>query len=286
MLTLSEVRGLAKRHNFYLKKSLGQNLLIDRNVRDKIINLIGLKRSDILLEIGPGLGALTERLAEECGYLYAVEKDKRLYELAKRLLAGYSNLSLIYGDFLKFDIKRLMFRGIKVVGALPYYITTPIIEHLLDSRERIDSAYLIVQREVGRRLASGSGERDYGRLSLFVQFYSDVEMLADIKKGSFFPVPEVDSALVRLKVLAKPRIAVKDEEMLFDVIRASFGKRRKTILAALSHKGVLGIDREELAGILDRLNIEKNRRAEALSLEQFARISDAVKELRWRKRLT
>src|SRR3990167_7340633 len=128
MLTQSEVRELTKRHNFYLKKSLGQNLLVDRNVRDKIINLIGPKREDVILEIGPGLGALTEKLAQACGYLYAVEKDKRLFELAKGLLAGFGNLSLIHADFLKFDIKKIMFKGMKVVGAIPYYITTPIIE--------------------------------------------------------------------------------------------------------------------------------------------------------------
>lgn len=276
MLTKTQIKELAKRHDFYLKKGLGQNFLIDKNVRDKIIKLIDLKKDDAVLEIGPGLGALTEELAERCGHVYAVEKDKKIYGLSKELLSKYKNLELISCDFLKFDIGSLPFKSMKVVGALPYYITTPIIERLLDFRKRIDTISIIVQKEVARRLAAGEGEDDYSSLSLFVQFYSEVELLMDIKRGCFFPTPDVDSTLVRLKILPRPAIEVKDREMLFKVIRQAFNQRRKTMLSVLSQKAALGLDKKEMAGLLDNVGIDPKMRAESLGLSHFAKISDAI----------
>lgn len=276
MLTKTEIKDLSKRHDFYLKKRLGQNFLIDRNLRDKIIRLSDLNKNEPILEIGSGLGALTEKLAEKCGYVYALEKDKKLYNLSKELLGGYKNLEIICGDFLKFDISRLLFKKIKVVGALPYYITTPVIQRLLDFRKRIETIFIIVQKEVGRRLVARAGEDDYSALSLFVQFYSDVKMLMNIKKDAFFPKPDVDSALVRLKILPQPKVMVKDEDMLFKVIRSSFNQRRKTLLSALSHKSQLGIDKTRMAQLLSDLGIDSKKRAESLRLDQFAKIANGM----------
>ncbi|MDB4349859.1 16S rRNA (adenine(1518)-N(6)/adenine(1519)-N(6))-dimethyltransferase RsmA, partial [Omnitrophica bacterium] len=253
MLTKTQIKELAKEHDFYLKKRLGQNLLIDKNLRDKIIRLIDLGSDDTVLEIGAGLGALTEALADGCRFVYAVEKDKKLYELAKELLSGHKNLEVIYCDFLRFDIGDKSSEDLKVVGALPFCITSPIIQHLLNFRERISAIFIIVQKEVARRLAAKAGEDDYSALSLFVQFSSQVELLMDIRKDVFFPAPKVDAKLVKLTILRQPPVKVRDEKALFKVIRQAFAQRRKTLLASLSHKGILGLDREAIGHILGDL---------------------------------
>lgn len=275
MLTKTQIKELAKKHGFYLKKSLGQNFLIDRNIRDKIMRLSGLGGDDIVLEIGPGLGALTEPLAGRCRRVYAVEKDKKIYSLSKEILSGYKNLDIIHGDFLKFDISALG-GGISAVGALPYYITSPIIQHLFSHKKSLKEILIIVQKEVARRLTAKENSRDYSSLSLFVQFYSGIDTLMDIKRTAFFPVPDVDSALLRLGILPRPKAEVKDEGTLFKVIRASFGQRRKTILSSLSHKEILGLKKDEIAHILKSLGIDDKIRAEVLSLEEFANIADAI----------
>ncbi len=275
-MTKRQIRDLLKRDDIYPKKRLGQNFLIDRNTRDKVIRLMELEKDDVILEIGPGLGALTEELAKRCGYVYAVEKDRRIYSLTKGLLSEYKNLEISYSDFLEFDIKKLPFKGIKIAGTLPYYITTPIIEHIFDYRDRIDAAFIVIQKEVARRLAARAGDRDYSSLSLFAQLYSDVTLLADIKKDVFFPRPEVDSTMVKLKVLPRPPVTVKDEILLSKIIRKAFNQRRKTILSALSQKGILGLSKEEIASLLDNLGIDKKSRAETLTLEEFGRITDGI----------
>lgn len=276
MLTKAEIRELSERYKLGFKKSLGQNFLIDKNTRDKLVGLLGLGRNDVIIEIGPGLGAITERLAESGGYVYAVEKDKRLCELAERLLSGFPNLEIVCGDFLKFDISRLLLKGIKVVGALPYCITTPIIERIIGYRNLIDSAFIAVQKEVARRLAAKAKDDDYGSLSIFVQFYSDVSVLMGMKRTVFFPEPKVDSAFVRLRMLSGPRVKVKDEEVFFKAVRAAFSQRRKTILCSLSHKNILSLGKDRIAALLESIGIDKKKRAEELTIEQFAAIADRV----------
>lgn len=276
MLTKTQISELSKTHDFYLKKRLGQNFLIDRNVRDKVIRKIGLEKNDAVLEIGPGLGALTEALAERCGYVVSVEKDKKIYGLSREILSKYKNLKIIHGDFLKYDIASLRFKKIKIVGALPYYITSPIIQRIIHFRDRIPSVFIIVQKEVAHRIAATSRDDNYGSFSLFVQYYSDIEILMDINRNSFFPKPDVDSTLIKLKILSSPHIVVKDEEILFKVIRGAFGQRRKTLLSALSHKRLLGLEKDEISRVLEALGIEIKIRAELLTLAQFAQIADAI----------
>lgn len=276
MLTQTQIKDLARREGFYLKKSLGQNFIIDKNLRDKIIRLIAPAGDETILEIGPGLGALTEPLAEAAKQVYAVEKDRKIHALVKDLLKGYKNLEVIHADFLRFDIPELPAGRLKVVGALPFYITTVIIQRLIETRDRIDEIYIIVQKEVARRIVAKEGDEDYSSLSLFVRFYSTPELILNIKKGAFFPVPTVDTELVKIKILPYPSVNVKSEEIFSKVVRQSFGHRRKTILTGLSHKDVLGLDRKEVRAALERSAIDPSRRPETLSIEEFGRLSDAI----------
>ncbi len=241
-----------------------------------MIRLIDISKSDTVLEIGPGLGALTSELAKRCKTLYAVEKDRKIYGLAKDLLSADKNLDIFLGDFLDFDIGGIPSRNIKVAGALPFYITTPIIQRLLDFKEKIDVIYIVVQKEVAQRFVARQNEKEYSSLSLFVQTFSKIEPLMNIKKNSFFPVPKVDSAFVKMTILDTPSVNFKDEETYFKVIRQSFQQRRKTLSSSLSHKGALGIDKNGIAEILKRLGIDPKRRPETLAPEEFAGISDGV----------
>ncbi|MFH1753665.1 MAG: 16S rRNA (adenine(1518)-N(6)/adenine(1519)-N(6))-dimethyltransferase RsmA [Candidatus Omnitrophota bacterium] len=279
MLTKTQIVALSKEHDFYLRKSLGQNFLIDRNLRDKIVRLLELKREEAVLEIGPGLGALTEPLAESSGRVWAVEKDRKLYGLVSSLLSRYENLTVAQGDILDFDIGALPGGKIKVVGALPFYITTPILEKLFENRQRIEEIYIIIQKEVALRLAAGPGEDDYSSLSLFAQFYCDIKKLLDIRRKAFFPEPKVDSALLRLRVLSRPSVTVRDEAALFRTIRRAFSQRRKTILSSLSGKGAMGVSKDRMRGMLEVLGVDPKSRAETLALGDFARISEAIAEV-------
>ena len=276
MLTKRQITDLSKRHSFFLKKSLGQSFLIDKNVRDKVINLFELKKDDTVLEIGSGLGALTEELAKGCRYIYAVEKDKKIYNLSKEHLSSYGNLEIIHCDFLKFDIDSLPAGKIKVIGALPYYITSPIIQRLIAFRKKVDTIFVMVQKEVAGRMIAMPGRGEYSAFTLFIRFYADVKVMTNIKKGSFFPEPKVDSCLVRFKILREPPVSVKDEEMLFKVIRTAFSQRRKTLLTTLSQKSRLGLSKDDLARLFGTLNIDVKVRPESLGLEQFAEIADAI----------
>ena len=275
MLTKTQIVALSKKHSFFLKRSLGQNYLVDRNARDKIIRLLELGRGDVVLEIGSGLGALTEGLAACCARVYAVEKDKKIAGLSREILKEAGSIDIITADILEFDVGSVG-SGLKVVGAVPYYITSPILQHLFIHKKHIDSIFVIVQKELAARMAAGPSTKTYSSFSLFTQFHADIDILMDLGRTLFFPVPEVDSCLVRLKILPDGRAAVMDRDMLFKVIRAAFGQRRKTVLSALSQKKALGLDKEQVALILNELSIDTRSRAETLSLEQFAEIANAV----------
>lgn len=276
MLTATQIKVLLREHGIYLKKSLGQTFLIDKNAKDKIMRLIDIRNDDSVIEIGPGLGALTEDLAKMSKYVYAVEKDRKLCILLNGLFSKYSNLEIVHCDFLKFDIGGIPSAKLKAVSALPYYLTTSIIQRLLQHRDKIGDIYIVVQREVAHRLAALPGDDDYGSLSIFVQFYAEVSMLMKLKREVFFPRPEVDSAMVRLKVLPEPRAHVKNKDLFFKAVRASFSQRRKTVLSALSHKKALGLDKAALNDILERAGIDKRIRPESLSIDDFARIADGI----------
>ncbi len=255
------------------KKSLGQNFLIDKNVQRKLIASYELKKSDYALEIGAGHGELTRLIADNVAYLYAIEIDPYLCNILKDNLRGYQNVRIINKDILKFDLTRYFdnfkeANKIKVIGNIPYYITTPIIEHLLKFGVKIETIFITVQKELSKRLTAVIGTKQYSSFSCFLQYYTIPSLIFYIKKNSFFPVPKVDSCLMELKIRKSPPVKVNDEKLLFKIIRAAFNKRRKTLRNSLD--GV--ILPKKLLMFFKRYNIDSNIRPEGLSLEDFANL--------------
>jgi len=280
MLNKNELRDILRRSDIRPNRRLGQNFLVDRNMQRKILRSCGLSCGDIVLEIGPGLGALTFDMARGVKELFAVEKDSALADALKSLAreAGCDNVRVITQDMLKFDIARIYNKKrLKVVGNLPYYITSPIISLLIENRRFIDSIYLTVQKEVGMRLAARPGCKDYSPLSIYTQFYTEPRYLYKIAKGVFFPQPKVDSAFIKLCIPETPRIKVKNEELFFKVVRTAFSKRRKTVLNALASGDILGSKKEDVKALLKHVSIDPQKRPEELSLQDFATIADALR---------
>ncbi len=278
MLTQSQLKAAFKKYNFSPLKRFGENYLIDGNVKDKIIAEANADAPDTILEIGPGFGALTFDLASSRAAVFAVEKDKKAFEILKDLVkGGLPKLKIFNEDILKYDLGKI-FTGnkIKIVGNLPYYITTPVIEYIIDNRELIESALIVIQKEVALRLLAPPGSKDRGSISCFVQYYTKPEHLYTIKRTSFYPVPDVDSSLLRLNILHKPAHHVTDEPLFFKIVRGAFNQRRKSIINSLSRIAVLDIPKEELAGILKDLNIDPASRPEDLPLSSFANIANSV----------
>jgi 16S rRNA (adenine1518-N6/adenine1519-N6)-dimethyltransferase len=272
---------IIRRHGFTFKKSLGQNFLIDGNILDKIIAAAGLDETKGALEIGPGIGALTERLAQAAGAVVALEIDRRLLPILQDVLSPYDNVTVIHADVLKTDIRRIWepyfagVSGVSVVANLPYYVTTPIIMKLLEERLPLERIVVMVQKEVAERMTARPGGKAYGSLSVAVQYYCMPELIAHVPSGAFVPAPNVDSAVIRLTRRASPAVEVPDEERFFRVVQAAFAQRRKTIannLAALSGKE----RKAELNALLEETGIRPDRRAETLSLDEFARLDEAL----------
>jgi len=258
---------------------LGQNFLTDPNIARKITSGAALTKKDTVIEIGPGLGALTETLAERAGRVIAVEVDRGLFRFLTDNLGSVRNLKIVCGDILKFEIRELTGsnRGkVKIVGNLPYSITTPVIVHLLNQRERIDSILVTVQKEVAERLLAKPAARERGAISCLVQFYMKVVAVGRIKASCFYPRPKVDSTILKLKVLEKPVPEVDDEKIFFEIIRASFAKRRKTILNALSGSNLRNLNKEDLSRALGRAKIDSCRRGETFSLKEFADVCEEI----------
>lgn len=279
MLTKSQLKSIFIKHDFAPLKRFGENYLIDGNVKDKIIKELRVNKSDTILEIGPGFGALTIDMASSGADLFAVEKDRKAYSILKGMVKNdFPNLNLFNEDILDFDIKKNIGRkkDIKVVGNLPYYITTPIIEYLIANRKVIESALIVVQREVADRILAPSGSRDYGSISCFVQYHMAASYIHTIRRGSFYPEPKVDSSLIRLDPFDKPCVRVADEEMLFRVIRGAFNQRRKAIMNSISKIAGLIASKEELKNILEKAGIDPMSRPEDLPLGAFAAIANAL----------
>lgn len=266
-------------------KKLGQNFLHDENILQRIADASQLTNDDVVLEIGSGTGNLTKYLCERAKFVYAVEKDSRLCKIAEENLKEYKNVKIICGDILKIDVGAdLCVRPscggrhtglppqIKAIGNLPYYITTPIIFKLLERRQYISDIVIMAQKEVAQRIIASPGGKDYGILSCSAQFYTKPKIMFYINKGAFLPQPKVDSAVLRLKILKKPAVAVKDEKLFFNIIRAAFGKRRKMLRSSLSYI----IAKDKLALVFAKTGIDGRRRAETLSLEEFAKILDKL----------
>ena len=250
------------------KRYLGQNFLYDPSILKRIIQVAQLNREDVVVEIGPGPGRLTRMLAERVRKVIAIELDKRLFEELKTELADYKNMEFIYGDALKYPYESLP--EFKVVANIPYYITTPIIFRLLKVRKNLRSMTFTVQKEVAERIAAAPGGRDYGVLSLMVQYYAEPRLKFIISKRSFRPMPRVDSAVLHIKILEKPSVSVKDEEIFFKVIKTSFSQRRKMLSNSLKSL------REDIRDRLIQAGIDPERRPETLGIEEFAKLSDIL----------
>ncbi len=269
------------KYKFVFQKKFGQNFLIDTHVLDKIIQAADITKDDFVLEIGPGIGTLTQYLCEHAREVVAVEIDKMLIPILEDTLSNYRNVTVINNDILKLDLNALVQerndgKPIKVVANLPYYITTPIIMDLFERHLPLINITVMVQKEVADRMQAPPGGKDYGALSLAVQYYSKPYIAANVPPNCFMPRPNVGSAVINLTLHGKPPVDVADEKLLFKMIRASFNQRRKTLVNGLNNSPELFFTKEEIQKALEAIGISENIRGEALSLEQFARLSNAL----------
>lgn len=267
------------RYEFAFQKKFGQNFLIDQGIVEKIVREAGVTKDDFVLEIGPGIGTMTQILCENVREVAAVEIDRKLIPILNDTLSEYDNVTIINDDILKVDINKLAEeknggRPIKVVANLPYYITTPIIMGLFESHVPLDSITIMVQKEVADRMQTGPGSKDYGALSLAVQFYAKPEIVVNVPPECFMPRPNVGSAVIRLKRHETRPVDVKDEKLMFRIIRASFNQRRKTLANGLNNSPEIGYTKEQIAAAIEELGRGASIRGEALTLEEFARLSN------------
>lgn len=272
---------IIQKYGFVFQKKFGQNFLIDTHVLDKIIRAAGITKKDFVLEIGPGIGTMTQYLAEAAGSVCAVEIDRNLIPILSETLADYENVSVLNEDILKVDVAALAReknggRPIKVVANLPYYITTPIIMGLFENHVPLESITVMVQKEVADRMRSGPGSKDYGALSLAVQYYAEAYLAANVPPNCFMPRPKVGSAVIRLTCHREPPVKVKDEKLMFRLIRASFNQRRKTLTNSLGNSQELAFTKEEIAAALEEMGLSPTVRGEALGLKQFAELADRL----------
>lgn len=282
MATLGNIKNtmeILQKHHFNFQKKFGQNFLIDGNILGKIMDAAQITEEDCVLEIGPGIGTMTQYLAERAKSVIAVEIDKNLIPILRETLSPYDNVKVIQDDILKVDIDRIVReenagKPIKVVANLPYYITTPIIMALFENHVALQSITIMVQKEVAERMQAAPGTKDYGALSLAVCYYAKPEIVMKVPASCFMPKPNVDSAVIRLTRYEKPPVDALDEAWLFSVIRASFNQRRKTLLNGLSNAGNLGIGKDKIAEVIERMELSPTVRGETLTLRQFTELSN------------
>ena len=272
-----------QKYDFVFQKKFGQNFLIDSHVLDKIVSAAGITKDDFVLEIGPGIGTMTQYLAASARKVFAVEIDKALIPILEDTLKEFDNVQVINQDILKVDIKKLAEehndgKPIKVVANLPYYITTPIIMGLFESQVPIDSITVMVQKEVADRMKVGPGTKDYGALSLAVQYYAEPYIVANVPPNCFMPRPKVGSAVIRLTRHEKPPVEVADEKLMFRLIRASFNQRRKTLANGLNNSPELSYSKEEIQQTIEKCGFKAGSRGEARTLKDFAKLANAFSE--------
>ena len=273
-----------QKYEFAFQKKFGQNFLIDTHVLDKIISAAEITKDDLVVEIGPGIGTMTQYLACAAREVVAIEIDKMLIPILQDTLSEYDNVTVINEDVLKVDLNKLAEeknggRPVKVVANLPYYITTPIIMGLFENHVPLHSITIMVQKEVADRMRMGPGTKDYGALSLAVQYYAEPYLVANVPPNCFMPRPNVGSAVIKLTVHENPPVVVRDEQLMFRLIRASFNQRRKTLANGLNNSPELHYSKEQIAEAIERLGTSPSVRGEALTLEEFARLADIFLEL-------
>ena len=283
---MKTVRSILGRHGFHFSKKLGQNFLIDSSVCPRIAEEGNAAAGYGVLEIGPGIGTLTQQLALRAEKVTSVELDQRLLPILEETVGEFENLHILHGDILQFDVPQLLeqeFAGLHVAvcANLPYYITTPILMHLLESGTNIDSITVMVQKEVADRMQVGPGTKDYGALSLAVQYYAKPYIVANVPPNCFMPRPKVGSAVIRLERYENPPVTVKDEKLMFRLIRASFNQRRKTLANGLKNSPELDYTKEEIEAAIEALGRGASIRGEALTLEEFAKLADLLSECRF-----
>jgi 16S rRNA (adenine1518-N6/adenine1519-N6)-dimethyltransferase len=270
---------IVKKHDFKFTKSLGQNFLIDDNIIDKIVDGSLAGQGDKVIEVGPGIGTLTRELASRSEKVMVVEIDKKLIPILGDTLSDFDNVTIVNEDIMKADIKDLIDKNldggpVKLVANLPYYITTPIIMRFLEEDINVTDIVVMVQKEVAERMNANPGKKDFGALSVAVQFYCDTEIVAKVPRHLFVPQPNVDSIVIALRVRPERKYKVEDEDLFFKIVKASFGQRRKTLLNSLTSMGIL--DKTDISAVLSVAGIDEKRRGETLSLEEFARLSDCM----------
>ena len=275
---LEETRYIMKKYNIRANKSLGQNFLISEEVVEKIVESADIKEDELIIEIGPGLGTLTERLLEKAGKVICIELDTKMIKILEDRFSLYKNFEIINEDILKVNLQEIIKkekRKCKVVANLPYYITTPIIMKLLEEKLEIESITVMIQKEVAERLIANPGEKETGAITYTVYYYCESEKILEVPNNSFIPEPEVTSEVIKLKIRKEEPIKVKDKEKMFKIIKNAFTQRRKTLINALMNTKTMK-NKEEVNKIFKKLNIGQNVRAEELTLQQFADISDNV----------
>jgi 16S rRNA (adenine1518-N6/adenine1519-N6)-dimethyltransferase len=284
---MNNMKELIKKHNIRLTKSLGQNFLTDDGVVERIVDAANVSKSDLVIEVGPGIGNMTRELAQRAGCVVAVEIDKHLIAGLQENLTEYQNVLIINKDILKMDLEKDILQeaaarypdfkpeALKVVANLPYYITTPIIMKFLEEDPGLDTMVFMVQKEVADRMAAKPGGKEYGALSVAVQFYAAPEKAFLVPPDCFIPKPEVDSAVVRLVVYKTPPVVLEDKDFFFKTVKAAFGQRRKTLPNALANSGYFQTSKEDIKNILGNIGIGENQRGETLSITQFAELANA-----------
>jgi len=283
--TPSRTKEILKKHNFFFKKSLGQNFLVDSNILEKMVEKSGITKESGVIEIGPGIGALTEELALSAKKVLAFEIDDRLLPILADTLAPYNNVKVVHEDILEAKVEERIaeefadITDLHIVANLPYYITTPILFTLLEKDLPITSITIMIQKEVAERMAAKPGTKDYGSLTIAVQYYTRPEVIMEVPKRVFMPEPNVISAVLKLTKREKPLVQVEDERYFFTIVRASFAHRRKTLRNNLIGHLKGRLSKGEIDEVLSRANIDGNRRGESLSIEEFARLSDALFEV-------
>ena len=277
-----KTKQIIKKYEFSFKKNFGQNFLVDERVLDKIVSAADINENDLVIEVGPGIGTLTQAMAKKAGKVISVEIDKTLVPILGELLEDYNNIEIINEDILKVDINEIIENhkgmNVKMAANLPYNITTPIIMGILEKHIPMDSLTVMIQKEVAYRMNAKPSTKDYGSLSLVTQYYCEPYLVANVPQNCFMPRPNVDSAVIKLSILKEPRIKVKNEKFMFDFIKAGFSQRRKTLVNCIFNSGLVTLNKEELGKVLNELGYDERVRGESLTLEDYGKISDKMLE--------